>query len=162
VSPAPALHHAAVRCRELARAERFYRGVLGLEVLRRWPRAEAEGGGDRSVWLALGGGGFLALERAEGGDGGAEGGDGASAGAAAREPFAAAAAGWHVVALSMDRADRASWEARLSAAGVAVEKRTRFSVFFRDPDGNRIALSHWPEAMAEPFEEAAAPREAGR
>jgi catechol 2,3-dioxygenase-like lactoylglutathione lyase family enzyme len=145
VSPAPALHHAALRCRDLERAERFYRDVLGLEVLRRWPRAGSEGGGERSVWLALGGGGFLALERADAGDGLAEA-------AAAREPFGAAPAGWHVVALSMDRADRAAWEARLASAGIALEKRTRFSVFFRDPEGNRIALSHWPEAIAEPLE----------
>ena len=146
MTPAPALHHAALRCRDLARAERFYRDVLGLEVLRRWPRAEGEGGGERSVWLALGAGGFLALERAD------AGGDGPGAAAPAREPFAAAPPGWHVVALSVDRADRAVWEARLSAAGVAVEKRTRFSVFFRDPEGNRVALSHWPEAVAEPVE----------
>jgi len=134
VSRAPALHHAAVRCRDLARAEHFYAGVLGLPVLRRWPRAAADGGGDRSVWLALGGGGFLALERADGG---------------AAEPFDSAPPGWHVVALSMERADRHSWEARLAAAGVAVERRTPFSIFFRDPEGNRLALSHWPDEAAE-------------
>jgi catechol 2,3-dioxygenase-like lactoylglutathione lyase family enzyme len=160
VSRAPALHHAAVRCRDLARAERFYAGVLGLPVLRRWPRAAADGGGDRSVWLALGGGGFLALERADGGgEGGRAGGDaGPGAGAVAAGepvaiggadlPFDAAPPGWHVVALSMERADRSSWEARLAAAGVAVERRTPFSIFFRDPEGNRLALSHWPDEAA--------------
>ena len=55
-----AFHHLALQCHDLARCERFYVEVLGLPVLRRWPR---EGGGDRSVWLGLGDG-FLALERA--------------------------------------------------------------------------------------------------
>ncbi|HTN54318.1 MAG TPA: VOC family protein, partial [Anaeromyxobacter sp.] len=47
-------HHLAVQCADLEGCERFYREVLGLPVLRRWPR---EGGGDRSVWLATGEGG---------------------------------------------------------------------------------------------------------
>ena len=119
------LHHVALRCRDLAGCEGFYRAVLGLEVLRRWP---AEGGGDRSVWLALDGGrGFLALERAE-----SSGPD-------------EAPAGWHVVALSISRAERLGWEARLAAHGVEVSKRTAWSLFFRDPEGNRLALTHWPE-----------------
>ncbi len=59
-----AFHHVAIQCADLARCERFYREVLGLQVLRRWPREE---GGDRSVWLSVGDGGegFLALERAD-------------------------------------------------------------------------------------------------
>ena len=43
------LHHVALRCADLGRCEAFYREVLGLPVLRRWPD---EGGGDRSVWLS--------------------------------------------------------------------------------------------------------------
>ena len=130
MSPAPALHHAAVRCRDLARVERFYREVLGLEVLRRWPRAEADGGGDRSVWLSTGQG-FLALERASR--------------PVEEEPFEDTPAGWQVVALTIAHADRAAWERRLLGAGVRLARRSPFSLFFRDPEGNRVALTHWPE-----------------
>jgi hypothetical protein len=28
---------------------------------------------------------------------------------------------------------------------VALARRTPFSLFFQDPEGNRVALSHWPE-----------------
>jgi catechol 2,3-dioxygenase-like lactoylglutathione lyase family enzyme len=123
------LHHAAIQCADLASCERFYREVLGLEVLRRWPRP---GGGDRSVWLSAGGGSFVALERASGepraGDGWRDG-----------------AAGYHLLALRITPSERAGWEARLAARGVPVAHRTRFTLYLRDPEGNRVGLSHWPE-----------------
>ena len=124
------LHHVALRCADLGACEAFYREVLGLPVLRRWP---GDGGGDRSVWLSAGPG-FLALERAD------------APGDATAERFEEAPAGWQVVALSIARGEREGWEARLAAAGIAVARRTQFSLFLRDPEGNRVALSHWPEA----------------
>jgi len=125
-----AINHVALRCGDLERCEGFYRKVLGLEVLRRWP---AEGGGDRSVWLSLGAGTpFLALEREEG--------------TAGEGPGAAGARGWHVVAFAIERSARPDWEARLAGLGVEIERKTRWSLFLRDPEGNRVALSHWPEA----------------
>jgi len=121
------LHHVALRCVDLERCVEFYRGVLGLEVLRRWP---GEGGGERSVWLSTGKG-FLALERASG--------------PAGSGPFDDAPAGWQVVALEIARSDRVAWEERLGGRGVTVARRSPFSLFFQDPEGNRVALSHWPE-----------------
>lgn len=126
----PAFHHLAVQCADLERCERFYREVLGLEVLRRWPRAGA-GGGDRSVWLSLGEGeGFLALERAER--------------APLPRPWRDGLAGLHLVALRIEPGERAAWEARLSRAGIEVVHRTRWTLYFLDPEGNRIGLSHHP------------------
>jgi len=124
-------HHLAVRCRDLARCEAFYREVLGLAVLRRW---QDEAGAERSVWLALGEGegeGFLALERA------------GEAGPAAA--FHDGRAGLHLVALRIARADRERWEARLAAAGVVIVHRTRWTLYLQDPEGNRVGLSHHPE-----------------
>jgi glyoxylase I family protein len=125
-----ALHHLAVQCADLERCERFYREVLGLSVLRRWPRRE---GGDRSVWLAVGRGecqGFLALERAEG--------------VPARSPGRDGRAGLHLLALRIGPEERAGWEERLRAAGVEVVHRTRWTIYFRDPEGNRLGLTHHP------------------
>lgn len=128
------LHHVAIQCADLESCERFYRDVLELPVLRRWPRP---GGGDRSVWLSVGEG-FLALERADG-----------SCPPAAGEPQGEApwrdgAPGPRVVALGIAPGERAAWEARLAARGVPVAHRTRFTIYLRDPEGNRIGLSHWP------------------
>jgi catechol-2,3-dioxygenase len=103
--------------------ERFYSGLLGLPVLRRWP-GDA---GERSVWLDMGAGAFLALERT------------------AAAPAADEHAGWHMVALRIARDERATWVSRLAAAGHPVYQRTPFTIYARDPEGNRVGLSHYPE-----------------
>ncbi len=125
-------HHLAIQCSDLERSERFYREVLGLVVLQRWPRPD---GGDRSVWLAVGEG-FLALERAER--------------AADPAPWRDGAPGLHLVALRIPLADRGTWEERLRARGVEIVHRTRWTLYVRDPEGNRVGLSHWPDAEDEP------------
>jgi catechol 2,3-dioxygenase-like lactoylglutathione lyase family enzyme len=125
-------HHLAIQCADLARCERFYREVLGLEVLRRWPLPD---GGDRSVWLRVGEG-FLALERADR--------------VAAARPWRDGEPGLHLVALRIPREERPTWEARLAARGAEVVHRTRWTLYVRDPEGNRVGLSHWPDAAPEP------------
>ena len=109
------IHHLAVVVSDLARAEAFYSGVLGLPVVQRW--------GERAVWLGLDGGAFLALERA--GAAGPTRGD--------------AAPGWHCVALAIEPGERAAWRARVS-----VERESPYTLYTRDPDGNLVGLSHHP------------------
>jgi catechol 2,3-dioxygenase-like lactoylglutathione lyase family enzyme len=127
-------HHVAIQCADLGRCERFYREVLGLQVLRRWPREE---GGDRSVWLSVGGAadGFLALERADE--------------PSEPRPWRDGKPGLHLVALRIAPAERRTWEDRLEAAGVLVVHRTRWTVYFHDPEGNRIGLTHHPHDVGE-------------
>ncbi len=124
--PVLAFHHLAIQCADLAACERFYREVLGLEVLRRWPASQ---GGDRSVWLALGDG-FLALERAES--------------QPQRRDWRDGLPGLHLFALRIPPSERAGWESRFEARGIPVVHRTRWTIYVRDPEGNRIGLSHHP------------------
>ena len=122
------MHHVAVKVADLARAESFYAGLLGLPVLRRWPLPDGEG--ERSLWLDLGAGAFLALERA-----------------GQTEPAKLEdAPGIHLVALHIPRGEREAWIAKLAQAGHPVYQQTDYTLYVRDPEGNRIGLSHWPDS----------------
>lgn len=120
------VHHLAVLVGDLGRAERFYVDVLGCAVERRW---EDDRGGPRSVWVSLGSSAFLALELSSD----------------RRAARADGAPGWHCVALRIEPAARPEWLERLREHGVTVERESAFTVYFRDPDGNLLGLSHWPE-----------------
>ena len=124
-------HHLAVQATDLLVAERFYVELLGLRVKQRW---YTEGGEQRSIWVDTGDGSFIALERSH---------PGVSPASAGR-PFLDGHAGWHLVSLRIDPNERAAWERRLASAGVAIEHRTRWTLYLRDPDGNRVGLSHHP------------------
>lgn len=141
-------HHFAIKVRDLGAAERFYRDILGLRVVRRWPAAA--GGGDRSVWLATGDapGTFLALETVTGPSSAAASTSGADGGRERNNGVdldAAELPGHHLLALRIDQQQRATWVARLEAAGVTIHHRTEFTIYFRDPEGNRLGLSHHPD-----------------
>ena len=122
-------HHLAIQVRDLAAAERFYVETLGLKVAKRWPR---EGGpGERSVWLSVGAGEeFLALELCD----------------AERPPtpFRDPHGGLHLLSLRILASDRAEWEQKLAALGIEIVHRTRWTLYLRDPEGNRLGLSHYP------------------
>ena len=121
------VHHLALLARDVERVSAFYREVIGLRELQRHLHPD---GTLRSTWLALGlGPAFLAVEQAGPGEG--SGGE--------------LAPGWFLLALSIRAAERASVKASLVAHGVAVEKESRWTVYFRDVEGNRVALSHYPE-----------------
>jgi len=126
------VHHLAIQVRDLAAAERFYCGVLGLPVVRRWP---APAGGERSLWVSTGAGAFLALEVVK-----------SDQPVAAHDPTRGDRPGHHLLALGIPRGARAAWVARLEAGGATVTHRTAYTLYFTDPEGNRLGLSHYPDA----------------
>lgn len=118
------ISHTATVVSDLRRAEAFYVGLLGLAVV---TRHEDERGHPRSIWVALEGDRFLALELAEGG--------------ATR---ADEAPGHHCLALRIAPSERARWRAHLAESGIPIVRETGFTMYVRDPDGALIGLSHYP------------------
>jgi glyoxylase I family protein len=122
-------HHVAVQVKALEDVASFYREVLALPELE---RHHGPDGRLRSVWLDVGGGGFLALERVDA--------------APSPEPaFRDGRPGIFLLALRIDRADRARIRAELERRGLPLVHETKWTLYVRDPEGNRVALSHHPE-----------------
>lgn len=122
------IHHLALLVEDLAAAEAFYAGTLGLRVERRWPEAT---GGTRSVWLQLGNDTLLMLEKAD-------------PGSTRRAEFGG---GWHLLAFTITAADRARIESELRSRHIPIESRTDYTLYVRDPEGNRLAFSHYPHPV---------------
>ncbi|HZI05025.1 MAG TPA: VOC family protein, partial [Archangium sp.] len=106
----------------------FYRDVLGFSELKRHHRPD---GSLRSIWVGVPGGGFLALEEV--------------AGEPEPGPFRNEQPGLFLLAFRISKAGRAGAVEALARAGVVLEHETRWTVYVRDPEGNRVALSHHPE-----------------
>ncbi len=126
IAPTLAVHHLAVVVADVERVARFYVDVLGLHEIRRWNDAE---GRLRSIWCALGAGAFFAIERAA-----LEG--------PRRDDVAP---GFHCVSLGIRPDERAAWRDRLTAARVDVFRESAYTLYVRDPEGNIVGLSHFPD-----------------
>lgn len=134
------LNHLALVSHKPARLAAFYEAALDLPRL----RSADDDSGALSIWLKLGAGAVLMIERAN-----VAGPSAKASGAVEREAaatpvaqdFFSRAPGLFLFALSIANADRARFEQRLQALGSPVEARSNFSDYYRDPDGNRFALS---------------------
>ena len=111
------IHHIALRTRDLGRLAAFYGDLLGLATSKESP--------GHSVWLDAGGT-ILMLERSSESE--------PEIGRGTQE----------LIAFSVAATERPAFEARLASSGVTVEARTEHTLYFRDPDGRRVGLSHYP------------------
>lgn len=118
------VHHIAIQVRDLELVSRFYSDVLGLVGL---PSVRSD-----ARWFDLNGA-ILMLEQCSG--------DPVS------EAFDTPRPGLHVLALGIARNERHDYSVRLAKNQIAIERETRFSIFVRDPEGNRVALSHYPDEL---------------
>jgi glyoxylase I family protein len=122
------LHHIALGSPDVERLAAFYREVVGLPELTRHHDAA---GALRSIWLNLGGP-ILMIERTD---------------APARR-VEGIASGPFLLAFAVTPAERLELEAALEASGQLIERRSAFTSYSRDIDGNPIAFSHYPEVAA--------------
>jgi glyoxylase I family protein len=127
------VHHVALQVRELAPMVAFYCEVLGLSLLE---EHLGKDGKPRSVWLGLPGA-FLALETVQGAP-------------AAPAGFRNEVPGWFLLALRISATERERVRRELARARVPVEHETEWTLYVRDPEGNRVALSHHPHPREVP------------
>ena len=118
------LHHIALGARDVEVVAGFYRDVLELPET---SRHQSSDGSLRSIWLDLGGA-TLMIERT-------------SHGAARLDGVSP---GWFLLALRVPPEARRRIEDKLERLGFDVESRTEFTSYARDPEQNRVAISHHP------------------
>jgi catechol 2,3-dioxygenase-like lactoylglutathione lyase family enzyme len=120
---APSLHHVAVGTRDVESLAGFYARLLQTCERKR----HVDAAGLRSIWLELAGA-LLMIERTE-----------------SPPPAPAAGVGWgaFLLAFRADPSGRQAFEERARELGAAIESRSQFTSYLRDPDGNRIAVSEY-------------------
>jgi catechol 2,3-dioxygenase-like lactoylglutathione lyase family enzyme len=126
------IHHIALKTTDVERIAAFYRDVVGLREMRR----NDDERGLRSIWLETAGV-ILMIERSgrtEGEGGGRD-----------LRDFSDDPPGLHLIAFSIASSTRTAWREHLVSSGHAVVAETKFTIYTRDPDGNRVGLSSWPE-----------------
>jgi catechol 2,3-dioxygenase-like lactoylglutathione lyase family enzyme len=112
-----AIHHLALRTRDVSGLARFYAEWFGLRVV--------ADHAPRSLWLALGETAVLMVEAAQPG-----------------EPCIPASS-LELMAFRVSPEQRSSLRAKLVAAG-QLEGETAHTLYFRDPDGRRVGVSSHP------------------
>jgi catechol 2,3-dioxygenase-like lactoylglutathione lyase family enzyme len=118
------LHHVALGARDVDGVAAFYRDVFELPEVARHRTTD---GALRSVWLELGGGAVLMVERTE----------------AELRSVEGVGSGPFLLAFRIREDERSLWEQRLAGASAPVENRTEKTSYARDPEGNRVAVSFY-------------------
>jgi catechol 2,3-dioxygenase-like lactoylglutathione lyase family enzyme len=118
------LHHVALGARDIENVAAFYRNLLGLREV---ARHHEPGGRLRSIWLDLGGP-VLMIEHTE----------------ESPRRVQGVGAGPFLLALACQPPQRNALERSLAITGFPVESRTEHTIYLRDPEGNRVAVSSYP------------------
>ena len=121
------LHHIALGARDVDAVATFYIDVLGLTLCK---RHLYEDGSTRSVWLWLSDRSVLMIEHTDLSRATPEG------PVIAQGPF--------LLAITIEESQRSAILAKITALGQSIEASTAFTSYFRDPEGNRIAVSTYP------------------
>jgi catechol-2,3-dioxygenase len=110
--------------RDVEQVASFYRHFFGLVERQRHLQTD---GRLRSIWLDLGES-VLMIEHTE----------------RMRDRCPGIDAGTFLLAFAVAKEQIDGLKSKLIAAGYPVEDNTEFTTYFRDPEGNRVAISHYP------------------
>jgi catechol 2,3-dioxygenase-like lactoylglutathione lyase family enzyme len=124
------LHHVALGARDVEGVARFYGELFGLAELR---RHRHDDGTLRSIWLDLGGS-ILMVERSS-----------EERTSAPSRHVTGVGSGPFLIAFSVPPSERTRLEAAIEQRGHHIDERSEYTTYTRDPEGNRVAFSHYPE-----------------
>lgn len=119
------LHHLALGAHSVETVAAFYRDLLGLPENTRHHYPDQT---IRSIWLELSAHAVLMIEHTD---------------QPPRE-VTGIVPGLFLLTITVPATERHATEKRLKNAGHPIESRTEFTSYFRDPEGNRVAISHYP------------------
>ncbi len=114
-----AIHHIAIKVKNLEPVADFYREVLSLKQI---DAKLDKRGRARSYWFDCAGT-ILMIEQGEN----------------------IASCRSHLVALTIKKTKRDLWKKHLTKYNVEITSESEHSIYFSDPEGNMLALSHFPE-----------------
>ncbi len=114
-------HHIAIKVKNLNKAVLFYKNVLGLKTL---IKNKDKNNKLRSVWFDLNKT-ILMIEKAS------------KAELSSRKNF--------LLAFEIKKSARKKWLNHLIKLKIKIYKHTQFSIYFNDPENNKLALSHFPK-----------------
>lgn len=120
------IHHIALFARRPLETAAFYSALLGLEEIRR----SEDKAGLYSIWLKAGRS-VLMVERADEAPG-------------EELPEGLRPANHCLIAFCLDAKEEVAFIERLTSLGGRILHRTDFTLYFRDPEGNRAAVSWYP------------------
>lgn len=123
------LHHIALAVKSFDQMIPFYTQVLGLTEIKRHFNSN---GSLRSVWFDLDGVILMLEDQPE---------------PSSHNPNQSLS-GWQLVALSIKPQEREVWIQKLKENQIKIEKQSDYSIYFWDPEGNRLAFSHYPNSIA--------------
>ena len=127
------LHHIAIVSHNPARLAKFYQNLFDLE------NASPPDPGTTSTWLELEGGTLLMFEKST-----RIAHDLESDPDPVLKDFSEKAPGIHLISFGIEIQSRTVWEQRLLQMGIPLAHQSPFSLYFLDPEGNRLCLSHYP------------------
>lgn len=113
------IHHIAIKVKDLKLVADFYQEVLGLKQIE---TKLDKNGHPRSHWFDCGGT-ILMIEQEK----------------------SVTRSNGNLIALKIKRAKRDLWKKHLQKYNIEITSESEHSVYFSDPEGNLLALSHFPE-----------------
>lgn len=121
------INHIAITTHDPEKLTEFYHKILNLEIIQiNYYETSDETESSipkmvRSIWLALNEKTILMIEK--------------------QESQRRGEAGYHLIALDITPGEKLIWKEKLINSGVNIFQGTDYTIYFQDPDGNKIGMS---------------------